>query len=301
MTLQQIRYLMSVIESGSISEAAKRLYVAQSSISGAIKDIESEYDITIFQRGSKGVALTREGEELMVDLERIMNQVEFIEEKYTRKNRASKRFCISTQHHICGSDAFLRLLGILEKTNYRIGFLECKTQRVLENVEKGISDIGIIFHTEKSKNIMIQELKKKDLIFNHITYQKPHVYVREGHPLSAKTSVYSHEVEEYPFVTYDQTISNSAIFTESLIPYHKMKQIIYVTDRAGACSVLRATDAFVVGSGYTTKDSNYSDIIAIPIQDAGSIEIGWVAKSKYALTDIAAQYIDLLMEEGRLD
>lgn len=296
MTLQQIRYLICVIESGSISEAAKKLYVAQSSISSAIKDIESEYEITIFQRSSKGVVLTREGEELVMDLERVMDHMDFIEEKYTKKNRENLRFCISTQHHIAGSDAFLKLLDSLKHTNCRVGFLECKTQEVLENVEKGISDIGIIFYTENSKSVMIQELRKKDLIFNHIKYQKPHIYVRKGHPLSLKSSVLSHEVEKYPFVTYDQTVNNSSIFTETIIRYSKIKQFIYVTDRAAAYSVLRTMDAFVVGSGYLSADTSYSDIISIPIQDAADIEIGWVVKSKYALSDITEKYINLLME-----
>lgn len=298
MNLQQIRYLISVIESGSISEAAKRLYVAQSSISSAIKNIEAEYDITIFQRSSKGVVLTREGEELLVDFERILDQMEFIEEKYTRKNRANQRFCISSQHHICGSDAFIRLMGAMENDDYRVGFLECKTQEVLENVEKGISDVGIIFYTEKSKNVMIQELRKKDLIFNHIAYHKPHIYMRKGHPLSGNDSVRSCEVEKYPFVTYDNTVSNSSIFTETIVRYHKIKQVIYVSDRATAYSILRSSDAFVVGSGYHSAYGSNPDIISVPVQDADNVEIGWIAKGKFALSDIAQKYIELLMESA---
>jgi DNA-binding transcriptional LysR family regulator len=296
MTLQQIRYLMAVVEWGSISEAAKRLYVAQSSISSAVKDIESRYEITIFQRSSKGVVLTREGEELLVDLERILDQMKFIEEKYKEKNHKNQRFCISTQHHICSSDALLKLLPFIKNTDFRVGFLECKTQEILENVEKGISDIGIIFYTVKSKNIMIQELRKKDLIFNHIIYKKPHIYVRKGHPLSEKNSVHSREIEEYPFVTYDQIINNSSIFTDTIVRYDKIKQFIYVTDRAAAYSILRSMDAFVVGSGYHSADEKYSDIATIPIHDADNIEIGWISKSKFALSDIAEKYIQFLME-----
>lgn len=296
MTLQQIRYLKCVTESGSISKAAKRLYIAQSSISSAIKDIESEYGITIFQRNSKGVVLTREGEELLVDLERIMDQMEFIEEKYKKKNMENQRLCISTQHHICGFDTFLKLLNTMKNIHYRVGFLECKTQEILENVEKGISDVGIIFYTKTGKNAMIQKLKEKDLTFHHIIYQKPHIYIRKGHPLCEKSFVQTDDVIKYPFVTYDQTFNNSSIFTDSIIPNNKINQVIYITDRASAYSILRSTDAFLVGSGYLSGDANYSDIISISIQDADNIEIGWISKSKYALSDITAQYINLMME-----
>ena len=50
MTLQQIKYFINVAESGSISEAAKRLFTAQSSISSAVKEIENTYGITAFIR-----------------------------------------------------------------------------------------------------------------------------------------------------------------------------------------------------------------------------------------------------------
>jgi len=296
MTLQQIRYLITVVESKSISEAAKKLYVAQSSISSAIKDIESEYGITIFQRNSKGVALTREGEELLIDFERVIDQINFIEEKYKKIDYENKRFCISTQHHICGSDAFLRLLNAIKDSAYRVGFFECKTQEVLDNVEKGISDVGVIFFTKDSKNVMIQELRKRDLVFNHLAYQKPHIFVRRGHALSQNSLVNTLDAIEYPFVTYDQTINNSSIFTEAIIPHHSIKQIICVNDRASAYSILRSMDAFLVGSSYHSADINYQDIVAIPLQDANNIEIGWISKCKYALSGVTKLFVDFLLE-----
>ena len=67
MTLQQMRYFIGAAESGSISEAAKRSFTAQSSISGAIKEVENTYGITAFVRDSKGVRLTRSGEELLIE------------------------------------------------------------------------------------------------------------------------------------------------------------------------------------------------------------------------------------------
>lgn len=296
MTLQQIRYLAAVVEYGSISEAAKKLYLSQSSVSSAVKDIESEYNITIFQRHSKGVILTREGEDLLIDLQRILEQMRFIEEKYNKKNHETQCFCISTQHHICGSDAFIKLLNTMKNSNYSTGFLECKTQEVMENVEKGISDIGVIFFTEKSKSIMLHELKKKDLIFNPIVCQKPHVYIGKNHPLAGNTLINSYMLEKYPFVTYDRAVSNSSMFTETIIPYNKIRQVICVTDRAAAYSILRFTEAFLVGSGYHSFDDSYGDIISIPLEDADNLEIGWIAKSKFILPNIIKLYINFLTE-----
>lgn len=292
MNIQQIRHLLRVAELGSISEAAKKHYLSQSSISSAIKNIESQYGVIIFERTSKGVVLTREGEELLIDLERILYQMQIVEEKYSKRNLKSQRFCVSSQHHIGSLDAFLKLFEIVKDDNYRLGFLECKTQDVLTNVEKGISDIGVIYYTERSKSAMSQELRMKNLLFNNITNQKPHIYVRKGHPLGNKPSVLIEEIEDYPFVTYDQIVNSTTIFTEANMKYNSIKRIIYANDRAAANSIIKSTDAYLLGSGY--NDNN--DITAIPIGDEDNIEIGWITKSNFDLSGISRQYINFLME-----
>ena len=80
MTLQQMRYFIGAAESGSISEAAKRSFTAQSSISGAIKEVENTYGITAFVRDSKGVRLTRSGEELLIEFKWILNRLDYLDD-----------------------------------------------------------------------------------------------------------------------------------------------------------------------------------------------------------------------------
>lgn len=80
MTLQQIKYFINVAESGSISEAAKRLFTAQSSISSAVKEIENTYGITAFIRESTGVRLTRSGEELLIEFKGILSRLDYLDE-----------------------------------------------------------------------------------------------------------------------------------------------------------------------------------------------------------------------------
>ena len=71
MTIQQMKYLMAIVYAGSISEAAKQLYVAQSSVSASMRELENEFGFEIFTRGSRGVSLTRKGENLAVDVKTI--------------------------------------------------------------------------------------------------------------------------------------------------------------------------------------------------------------------------------------
>ncbi len=92
MTLQQLKYMIVVAERGSITEAAKELYISQPSLSGAIKEVEKEAGITIFSRCRAGVALTKEGMEFLGYARQVVQQMELLESKYVDKNLQNKDF-----------------------------------------------------------------------------------------------------------------------------------------------------------------------------------------------------------------
>ena len=74
MTLQQLKYVIEVAEKGSITEAAKSLFIAQPSLSAAIHDLEEEIDTTIFVRKSRGILLTPEGAEFLGYARQVVQQ-----------------------------------------------------------------------------------------------------------------------------------------------------------------------------------------------------------------------------------
>ncbi len=297
MTLQQMKYFVTAAECGSISEAAKRLYAAQSSVSSAIKEVESHYHIIAFRRDPKGVSLTPEGEELVLEFRSILGRMDFLDEKYSGKNYSSEGFSVCVQHHICGMDSFLRVLKSMKWNSYRFGFYECKTVEVLDRLEKGLDDLGIIFFTEKRKSQMIQELRNRGLIFNHIAYKKAHVYLNTAHPLAKKKEIAPKELVDFPFITYDRRSDANPAYTELMLPNLKITKLISVSDRAAAYSLLRSCQGFVVGSGYHAKDSGYQDIVAIPMRPGEAIEVGWLVKNNYQLTPLAQRFTEYLLEE----
>ena len=61
MTLLQLKYIVTVAKQGSINKAAKELFIAQPSLTAAIKELEQELGITIFSRTNKGVIVSTEG------------------------------------------------------------------------------------------------------------------------------------------------------------------------------------------------------------------------------------------------
>lgn len=110
MTLAQLRYVITVAQLGTLSSAAKRLYISQPSLTSAIKELEKELGITIFIRTNKGVILSRQGEEFLGYARQVIEQTNLIEEKYLQDHNVKHEFCISTQHYSFAVEAFVSLI-----------------------------------------------------------------------------------------------------------------------------------------------------------------------------------------------
>ena len=85
MTLQQLRYVVTVAETANITEAAKRLFISQPSLTNAIRELEKEMQITIFHRTNKGVAVSNEGELFLSYARQVLEQTSLLEEKFLHK------------------------------------------------------------------------------------------------------------------------------------------------------------------------------------------------------------------------
>ena len=98
MTIQQLKYAITISEVGSLNRASEVLYVSQPSLSSAVRSLEEDLGITIFSRGGKGVALTNDGAEFIRYARQVVAQYERLLDKYGQGGTLKKKFGISTQH-----------------------------------------------------------------------------------------------------------------------------------------------------------------------------------------------------------
>ena len=79
MTIQQLKYIIKIVECGSITEAARQLFISQPSLSAALKELESEFGIELFYRTAKGISLTADGTEFLSYARQIIEQTQLLE------------------------------------------------------------------------------------------------------------------------------------------------------------------------------------------------------------------------------
>ena len=295
MTLQQIKYIVCVARCGSFSKAAKELYIAQPSLSLAVKKVEEEYGIQIFVRSGKGIILTHEGEEFIDNIKYIAEQTEVLNMKYNRTDNTKMNFCVSTMHYEFVAKAFLMLMD--ETVHYyHFGLLECKTLEVMDNVQNGISDIGIICFTKVNSKVVLKELQNRGMVYNSLIERPPHVMVRKGHPLAGQEAVTWEDLKPYSSLAFYQGVGSSVNFSNELVYSINTNKIIYITDKATMDSLLMASDAYIVGSGILSGLYLSRDIISLPILESDPLNIGWIMRKRSKLSPLNKRFVHLLIE-----
>lgn len=294
MTLKQILYVRAVSKAGSIGKAAEALFISQSSLSESIQNLEREYDMVLFERTSRGISLTRQGEEFLKDTQLLSNIYQDLDDKYKNRKSDREHFCVSSLHHVSGIDAFEHIVSQPKNQKYHLGYFEGNMDQVLQDVETNRSDVGVLFFTSDSRSTIIKACNRRNIFFQHMKYDLLHIYVHKTHPLAGRGSVTLAEIQQHPFISYEECHPSSARFTPTRRQWDPQQQIISVSDRAMAYSVLALGSAYVTGSGYLTQEDCRRSLVTVPITDLGQIEIGYICNPARALSELALEYIEWL-------
>ncbi len=293
MTVQQCKYVLEIAKTGSFSEAAKQLFVAQSSLSISVKQLESELDIKIFERSSNGVYLTEDGSEFVRYASHIVDCEDFVLKRY-KNDKVTSKLRIATQHYDFIADIFGTFLKETEAERYKFSIKEIETYNVITEVETGNSDIGVIAIKDGDFDAMKRYLGKRGVSFTKLFTVSPHVFFRHGHPLENCAALSFFELEPFPYVSYEQGEHNSSYFTEEIFDSSNVTKHIEISDRATLMNLLLTTDSYTVGTGIMPSALNDGDIVSIPLQSEERYVIGYILNEARKLSDMTEKFIKKL-------
>ena len=294
MTLQQLKYVVTVAETGTITEAANRLYISQPSLTNAIRELEKEMKITIFLRTNKGIILSKEGEDFLGYARQVLEQAAILEDKYKGTSGGKKKFCVSTQHYSFAVNAFVDLIKTYGQDEYDFSLRETQTYEIIEDVAKMRSEIGILFLNNFNETVLEKILKSNRLIFHQLFVAKPHVFISRRHPLADHKIITNEELDDYPYLSFEQGEHNSFYFSEEIFSVSERKKNIRVRDRATLFNLLIGLNGYTVCSGVIDKKLNGKDIIAVPLADESDMRIGYITHKKRMLSRLGTTYLDAL-------
>ena len=217
MTLQQLRYVVAVAETGNITEAAKRLFIAQPSLTNAIRELEKEMQITIFHRTNRGVSISNEGDVFLSYARQVLEQTSLLEERFLNPKERKSRFSVSCQHYSFAVNAFVDVIRKFGGSQYDFTLRETQTYEIIEDVSRLKSEIGILYTSSKNEDVIGKMLRQNGLEFQELFVAKPHVFLSSVHPLAEKQVVSLEDLEEYPYLSFEQGEYNSFYFAEEFL------------------------------------------------------------------------------------
>lgn len=299
MTLQQLKYAVTVAECGTISAAAEKLFISQPSLTTAIRELETEMGVTIFSRTNRGVIVSREGEEFLGYARQILSQAQLLQERFSGREQGEKRFAVSSQHFNFTVLAFSRLVQNFRGPRYSFHFRETTTYEVLEDVSQLRSEVGILALNEDNERFLRRTFGKLGLEFTELKRVQAELFVSAEHPLAGRRFVTVEDVSPYPCITFEQGEHNGQFFFEGLSAVAAQShKTICVRERATEYQLLRALNGFSPDVGVSAMYRE--EFVSLPLEPKQFHTIGYILRRDVTPSPMTLEYIQALREAASI-
>lgn len=296
MTLQQLKYVVAVADTKNITEASKRVFISQPSLTASIQDLENEMGIKIFSRSNKGVTITNEGDEFLSYARQVLEQASVLEERYKTGENANPIFSVSCQHYSFAVNAFVDVIREFGGSMYDFTLRETQTHEIIDDVAHLKSEIGVLYTSSRNNSVISRLLHKNDLIFEPLFTTALNVFISKNSPLAEKSIITLQDLEEYPYLIYEQGDFNSFYFSEeplTAIDFDSPKSI-KVRDRATLFNLLIGLNGYTICSGIISHELNGADIIARPLAFDETMTVGIVRRKGINISRYGTAYINAI-------
>lgn len=293
MTLQQLKYALTIADCGSMNEAAKQLFLSQPSLSETMKELEAEIGIAIFLRSNRGISLTPEGEEFLGYARQVTEQFSLLQSRYIEKKKKEK-FSVSTQHYTFAVKAFVETVKKLGMERYEYAVHETTTYDVISNVRSFKSEIGVLYLNDFNEKVMMKTIQENGLEFRELFSCNTFVYLWAGHPLAKKREIAMEELDDYPCLSFDQGKYHSLFLAEEMKSDYEYRRLIKANDRATLLNLMVGLNAYTLCSGIICEELNGSGYMAIPLKETERMRIGYIVRKGQKISKSGKLYIEEL-------
>jgi len=297
MTLQQLRQVLTIAESNSMNEAAKKLFVSQPNLSATVREVEEELGITVFMRNNRGITVTAEGEEFLGYAKQVVEQYHLLENRYLNVE-SKKKFSVSMQHYSFAVEAFIELAKEIRLDDFELAVHETRTNEVIEFVRDYRSELGILYLNEFNRKALQKIFSENGLEFTELFDCDVFVYLSNEHPLAGKEKIAFEELKDYPCLSFEQGERNSFYYAEEVFSTLEYKQIIKADDRATMLNLMVGMNGYTLCSGIICEELNGSAYRAIPLDTEEKMTIGYIKRKGMRLSTLGRRYIEILTQYG---
>ena len=299
MTLNQLHYCIVISEEGSLNKAAEQLYIAQPSLTKAVRELEKELGFALFTRSGKGMSVTPEGADFLLYARDLYGKYRDLSERFTPGKGFKKKFGVSCQHYSFAVKAFVEMVKCFDTAEYEFAIRETKTKEVIDDVANRKSEIGILYLSDFNRQDIRKLLNGAGLEFHRLINCNAYVYLWRGHPLANKRSITFRQLTEYPCLSFEQGEQSSFYYAEEILSTNEYPRMIRANDRATMLNLMVGLNGYTLCSGIICEELNGDDFIAVPYRADKSnpnsvMELGYITIKGSRLSATGELYVQEL-------
>jgi DNA-binding transcriptional LysR family regulator len=295
MTILQLKYVIAIDEECSMRKAADRLYVSQPGLSSAVRDLEKEIGIQIFERVHNGVVTTSAGASFIAYARHAVEQFEMIENRYVNGAGQKETFAVSMQHYTIAVNAFIDTVKEYDLPEYQFSIRETQTSEVIDDVKNMKSEVGVIALSDFNKNTFKKIFADASLEFHELFTRDTYVYLSKKHPLAGRSELSLEDLQDYPCMVFDQGDNTSFYYREEALATYDYKKVISTNERATSIELMLGLDGYAVGAAMLGEGKTSSEIKAIKLKEDETLTFGYITRKGQQLSDMGQSFVDKLM------
>lgn len=301
MRIEQLQQLLKIVEMGSMNRAAEDMYMARSSLSTSMKNLEQELGEAIFCRNTKGVTLTPFGRDVYDQARTICGRIDFLKDSCGDKQEPVN-LSVASMYCSLANDAFVELYSRYKGKEFTGSIEECTINEAIRMVAGGFCEIGIVTLFSDSENIALHRIEEAGLSFTKLADRRLCAIIGPKNPLyhqkREQTALF--DLREYPYVV--NYASPSDFTLEKLLDGRRRKRAeIQVSDLGCALRLIESTDAVMVDTyDKETYETFYApnQLRFIPLADAPlACKLGWIRSREKSVSSVAAEFIAIMEEK----
>lgn len=257
MNINMLEYLAAIEQYGSLSEAARHLYVSQPYLSRLVRQAEQEYGLTIFTRGREGLCPTEQGRLFLQMARDLAAQAQQFRRTFQAAGGAAS-LRIAAFPSTYGVDAFLQLLAENPDRTLRLGYEEQSSVQVVQQVHTRQADLGILFLKERNQVSNEAFFHARRIALQRVASTRMHLLLRAGHPLTRMPCFGLEELYRYGLVMFRSQPGTGVYSLEDgyyndvsladLLEFDRFRQVVSVRSRATMHNLLAQTDCIALGN-----------------------------------------------------
>ena len=203
MNIKHLKYALEVAKTGSINKAAENLYIDQPNLSRAIKELETDLNITIFERSSKGINITADGERLLQYSKVILRELDEMEEMFKAGKINKQGFSISVPRAAYISYAFANFTKHISTSNpAEIFYNETNSSHTLDNILSPDYNLGILRYAERYNTHFKETFDENDLESRLVTEFSYVLIMSKDSPLAKLDRIRFDDLADFIEVTH---------------------------------------------------------------------------------------------------